>query len=541
LKKYSNFVNFPIYLNGKRVNTLSAIWADDPRQVKEEDYTAFYKFIANAPDVPLETIHFRADAPIDVKALFFIPQFHSEKYGMERMPPGVSLYSRKVLIEANSPDILPDWLRFVKGVVDSEDLPLAISREKTQDSALLGKLRKTLTRKIVSYLEKMARKDKSKYLDDFYKEYQYFLKEGICQDVDSKEQLAKLLYFETSRPTEDNPDNTDMVSLDEYVARMPPEQTDIYYLVAPSRESAVNSPYLEAFEKNGVEVIFCFNPIEDFVMANLEKHEGRNLTSAEKSDIDLSKIKKKDDFVDGDGENDEDKDENEDLYGGDRKLNAEESLDFCNWFKDALGDKKVGTCTVTNRLTSSPAIIVDSESGAMRRMMRMVDTSEGGRDSVPLGKQNVEINAKHAIITGLYDIREKEPTLAKVLAEQIYDDCLIAGGLLDDSRTMLPRINDILLCVVNGAQKSDLNDVKNETMPEKEIVDVEKVEEAPNVKTKPKTRAKSSKDEIIEASYEEKNEEGYSESDNGEDEKDAKKPKKRAARKSSKKKAEEDQ
>jgi TNF receptor-associated protein 1 len=157
LKRYSNFVNFPIYLNGKRVNTIDAVWAKDPKEVEYDTYVEFYKYISNNIDNPLEIIHFRADAPLDVKALFFIPSFHSEKYGMGRMEPGVSLYSRKVLIEAKSPDILPDWMRFVKGVVDSEDLPLAISREKAQDSALIAKLRTALTRKFIAHITKMAK------------------------------------------------------------------------------------------------------------------------------------------------------------------------------------------------------------------------------------------------------------------------------------------------------------------------------------------------------------------------------------------------
>ena len=157
LKRYSNFVSFPIFLNGTRVNTIDAVWAKDPREVDDETYSSFYKFVSNNMDDPLDTIHFRAEAPLDVKALFFIPSFHSEKYGMDRMGPGVSLYSRKVLIEAKSPDILPDWMRFVKGVVDSEDLPLSISREKAQDSALISKLRAVLVRKFIAHITKMAK------------------------------------------------------------------------------------------------------------------------------------------------------------------------------------------------------------------------------------------------------------------------------------------------------------------------------------------------------------------------------------------------
>lgn len=468
LKKYSNFVNFPIYLNGKLVNTLKAIWAEEPKDVSDEDYSAFYKYIANAVDDPLDVYHFRADAPIDIKALFFIPSFHSEKYGMDRMQPGVSLYSRKVMIEAKSPNILPDWLRFVKGVVDSEDLPLSISREKAQDTALVGKLKKTLTRKIVTHLTKMSLKDTDKYLNEFYKEYAFFLKEGICQDYDSQKQLSKLLRFESSRVLDDDEVfGADLVSLDEYISRMRPEQKDIYFLVAPTRDAAINSPYLEAFEEAGVEVLLLFTTIDDFVMANLEDYEGRKLISVEKGDIDLSDLAKKD------KEGDEGHDKDSSIYKSDRELTTEETLEFCDWIKKKLGDKKIASITVTKRLTSSPAIVTDNESGAMRRMMQMVDTSEGARDGVPLPKQHMEINPKHPIIVGIYDISKTQPTLARILAEQVFDNCLVAAGLLDDSRSMLPRINDILVCVVKSAQEQ--NDGSASIM-ESEVVDGSKVD-----------------------------------------------------------------
>lgn len=436
LKRYSNFVNFPIYLNGNRVNTIDAIWAKDPKEVEDDEYVAFYRYIANAVDEPLDVYHFRVDAPIDVKAVLFIPSFHSEKYGMQRMEPGVSLYSRKILIQSKS-DILPDWMRFVKGVVDSEDLPLAISREKPQDSALMAKLRRALTRKFIAHLSKMVKDDRSKYLDEFYKEYSFFLKEGMCQDYEFQSMLSKIMYFETSRST-----SKDFKSLDEYISSMRPEQKDIYYIVAPTREAALHSPYLEAFENAGVEVLFLFTAIDDFVMANLEQYEGRKLVSVEKSDIDLSELTT------------DDKKHEPNLYKADRELSSAERLEFCDWFRKELGEEKVASCTITARLTSSPAIVTDNESGAMRRMMRLVDASDGNRDGIPLPKQHVEVNPTHAVIVGIYDLIQKEPTLARVLAEQVYDNCLVAAGLLDDSRCMLPRLNDILLCVINGSKSS---------------------------------------------------------------------------------------
>mmetsp|Transcript_27022 Transcript_27022/g.64543 ORF Transcript_27022/g.64543 Transcript_27022/m.64543 type:complete len:895 (+) Transcript_27022:93-2777(+) len=450
LKKYSNFVQFPIYLNGEKVNTIQAVWSMDPKEVEYDTYVEFYKYISHgAIDDPLDILHFRADAPIDIQALLFVPSFHTEKYGMERMQPGVSLYSRKVLIEGKGQsDILPDWLRFVKGVVDSQDLPLSISREKPQDSALIGKLRKALTRKFLSQLEKMAKKEPKKYIDEFYREYSFFLKEGVCHDYDFQPTLAKLLRFETNKNT-----TTTLISLDEYIANLRPEQNEIYYLCAPTREAAALSPYLEAFERANVEVIFVYTAIDDFVMANIDTYEGRKLVSVEKSDIDLSKFdsKEKDSTKDGEEKDVDDKKTGDDKNKG--KLSATEAMDLSMWFKTAVGEQKVNTCRPSSRLVSSPAIVTDNESGALRRMMRMVDASDGTRDTMPLPRQNLEINPSHPIIVGLYNIREKEPLLAKVLAEQVYDNCLVAAGLLDDSRTMLPRLNDLLVSLVNGAQQ----------------------------------------------------------------------------------------
>ena len=434
LKKYSNFVNFPIFLNGNRLNTVNAIWADDPKIVTDEQYSEFYKYIANAFDEPMEKLHYRADAPLDIKALFFVPSFHQEKYGMGRMEPSVSLYSRKVLIEAKSPNILPDWLRFIKGVVDSEDLPLSVSREKAQDSALIAKLKKALTRKFINHLSTMARKNSDKYKGEFYKEYGFFLKEGVCQDYEFQEPLSKLLYYETSK-TKDG----EISSLDEYVSRCTPEQKDIYYICAPTRELALQSPYLEAFQRAGREVIFVYSAIDDFVMANLEKFQGRKIISVEKGGIDL-----------GD-DNYEEEANDEGQSDGKVKLSQKEADEFCAWFQVTLKDK-VSSCRVTNRLASSPAVVTDNESGAMRRMMQLVETQEGPSGAMALPKQQVEINPKHPIIAGLFNMREKEPDLAKVLAEQIFDNCLIAAGLLDDGRSMLGRLNDIMSHVVKDAK-----------------------------------------------------------------------------------------
>jgi TNF receptor-associated protein 1 len=295
----------------------------------------------------------------------------------------------------------------------------------------------------------LYRNDPEKYLQEFYREYSFFLKEGVCQDYDFQSKLAKLLRFETNKNT-----TKDLISLDEYVGNLRPEQNEVYYLCAPTREAAAMSPYLEAFENANLEVIFVYTAIDDFVMANLGSYEGRQLVSVEKGDIDLSRFPTKDEDTKHDDKSGDEDSSSDDKQNKDTKpLDATQAMELCTWMKTTLGDTKVASCRPSSRLVSSPAIVTDNESGAMRRMMRMIDTSDGTRDGMPLPKQNVEINPSHPIIVGIYNIRDKEPVLARVLAEQVYDNCLVAAGLLDDSRTMLPRLNDLLISVVKGAQQ----------------------------------------------------------------------------------------
>lgn len=250
------------------------------------------------------------------------------------------------------------------------------------------------------------------------------------------------MLFETSKGMAG-----ELVSLDEYVSRCPPESKDIYYLCAPSRELALLSPYMEGFSKSKREVIFVYSAIDDFVMANLKTFEGRELLSADRSEVDLPPSED----VDGDTDKEKVGDE-DDVASSVKSLSTVEAAEFCAWFQTTLSSK-VSKCKTTNRLSSSPAVITDNESGALRRMMRMVETQEGGSSSgaMPLPKQTVEINPNHEIIVGMNGLKDTDPILAKVLAEQILDNCLVAAGLLDDGRSMLPRLNDLMLCVVKSS------------------------------------------------------------------------------------------
>lgn len=417
IKKYSNFVGFPIMLNDAKVNTVAALWTLAKDAVTEEQHLEFYRYLANAYDTPFFNYHFRTDAPLDIKALFYFPERHMEKYGMGRSEPGVSLYCRKVLIQPKSKSILPEWLRFVKGVVDSEDLPLNISRENMQDSALLTKMNSVLTKKLIKFLADISKSNPEKYLK-FWAEFGNFIREGVCSDFNHKGEIAQLLRYDTSlgEKTES--------SLDDYVARMPIDQKDIFYLCAPNRQFALNSPYFEQFNQEGIEVLFLYSHIDDFVMKNLEKYNKRKLVSIEAANLTAKTPEAK-------------SDKPEDAKA---KEEASKNADtLVAFFQEALKDK-VQSVKSTDRLSSSPAIVVDHESSAVRKMMKYVDAS-GSHD---LPKQKLEINTKHPVILRLLTMKDSNPELAKLIAEQVFDNALISADILDNPRTMLARLNKIL-------------------------------------------------------------------------------------------------
>jgi len=437
IKKYSNFVSFPVKLNGEVVNTVSAIWTMEKTAVTEEQYKEFYRFIANAYDEPKYRLHFRTDAPIDLKCLFYVPRFHSEKFGMGRTELGVNLYSRKVLIESKPKDLLPEWLRFIKGAVDSEDLPLSLSREKPQDSGLLRKIKSVLSRKLLRFFADEMKGSPDEYRE-FYLEYHMFLKEGVCSDHQFTDQLSRLLLFESSSQPVGK-----VVSLDDYISRCTPEQKQIYYLVAPNREAALQSPYYETFKKHDREVLLLYNTIDDFVMTNIGEFGGRSLVSAETSSIDLDGESSKAEKEKDDKSSSADK--GDEQSADKKKLTDDEAADFCAWMTSVLGSK-VKSVKVSKRLSDSPALVTDHESGALRRMMKMVEQANAGSSKgQELPAQTIEINPNHALIVSLYQLKDDPTSVAGLVAEQLLDNCLMAAGLVEDPRYMIPRLNDLLL------------------------------------------------------------------------------------------------
>jgi TNF receptor-associated protein 1 len=413
LERYSAFVSFPINLNGKRINTVQALWLRGKNEIKEEEYDEFYKFQAHDTEKPRLKLHFSADAPLSINALLFVPKENTEKMGFSRLEPSVALYCRKVLIDAKPKDLLPEWLRFLKGVVDSEDLPLNISRETMQDRSLVEKLSRVITKRFLKFLEEESR-DRPDSFAEFYKEFSVFLKEGAALDFSHKDVLTKLLRFESSLT-----DAGKTTSLADYVSRMGTDQKEIYYLIGPNRGAIEAGPYLEGFKARNLEVIFCYETVDEYVMNNVREFDGKKITAADHADVKLSEGTK-----------------------AEGSLGEAETKSLVGWLKESLGER-VADVRASDRLVDSPALALNADkmgSPHIRRLMKAMN--KDGAQS-PL-KVNLEINPHHAVIKRLEELRASAPEKANLVAGQILDNALISAGLLDDAPSMVKRLYKLL-------------------------------------------------------------------------------------------------
>lgn len=419
VKKHSDFVTFPIYLvtqqDGKTqerlINQRSALWRQPPQQVSDEQYTDFYRQLTLDMDEPRLHLHIVTDAPVQTYALLYIP--HKKERGLLslRTDHGLKLYSRQVLIQEYNKDLLPNYLRFVEGVVDSEDLPLNVSRESVQNSLVIKRIGRLLRKRLISALADMAQERPDDYAD-FWREFGGFIKEGIATDPSSHTDLVKLLRFHSSR------DGDALVSLDEYVARMPKDQKAIYYILGQDLTSVANSPHLDYFKAHDIEVLYMVDPIDSFAVMALREFEGHPLKNVDTPDLDLPQTQ-------------------------DRKETDQADLEqLMARFKKVLGDRIIEV-RPTSLLTDSPCRLVspgDDPTRDMQRVRRLLDQSY----EVP--KKIVELNPHHPLVRDLARLVSERPdeTLINLTIEQLYDSALLLEGLHANPAAMVPRLQTLM-------------------------------------------------------------------------------------------------
>jgi molecular chaperone HtpG len=423
INTHSSFISFPIFVEGERVNTLSAIWREPKNTLRKEQYEDFYKYLTHDYQEPLDYIHISIDAPIQYKALLFIPKSAYDFYGILKEDYGLDLYSNRVLIKHKFKDLLPEYLGFLQGVVDSEDLPLNVSRESIQENAILRKISSNLVSQVFSHLQKLATERPDDY-KLFWKEHAKVFKHGYS-DFSNKDKFIELIRFNSS--TCQNQD--EIISLNDYVSRMKSEQEEIYYSLGNSYNSIKNNPHFEIFERKGLEVLFLYDPFDEFMLSALANYKDKKFVLIENADI--QKINKMPDEVtkDKDVENLTD---DEDVKFG----------EFLVYIKNYLGDK-VKEVKESNRLLTSPACLVDRDgmfSSSFQKIIKMMNKDT----SIP--PKVFEINKDHKIIRNLLQIftKDKEDEFLKRSIDELFDTALLLDGYLNDPTTFASHINYIL-------------------------------------------------------------------------------------------------
>ncbi|WP_299027904.1 molecular chaperone HtpG [uncultured Thermanaerothrix sp.] len=417
IKKHSEYIPYPIYLGEDKepINRQSALWRQSPQQVKREDYEAFYKQFTLDFHSPLFHLHLIIDAPVQVYALLYIPASPERGPLSARNEEGLKLYARKVLIQEFNRDLLPSFFRFVDGVVDSEDLPLNVSRESVQATRILAQLKRVLTNKLIEALKNWAKEKPDQYAI-FWQRFGRFIREGIASDEEYGQLLAPLLRF----PTLFKPDQ--WLALEDYILTMPARQKKIYYLLSDSLSSALNSPHLEIYRRHRYDVLLMTDPLDPFMMLRLKKYQNFELANAASEELPP---------LDTPSE-----EQDRDLS----LLSEEEQNRLIARFKSILAEK-VADVRLTQRLSESPARLAlpqDSPSQEIQRVYRLLQSDF----SFP--KPILEINPHHPLIRNLSTLPDEDPLL-RLGIEQIFESALLLEGLLANPGEMVKRTEEILL------------------------------------------------------------------------------------------------
>jgi len=421
IEKYSSFVPFPIFIGKEQVNKIQAIWREPRSKVKKDQYHEFFKFIAHQSDDPMTWLHFSADVPLQFHALLFVPKTNFELMGFGREDDGIHLFVRRVLIDAHSKDVLPAYLRFMRGVLESDDLPLNISRETLQENPYMMKIRAAIVKKLLSHLEEFAEKEPEEY-KKFWRAHGRILKEGY-NDFQHKDQIAETFRFNSSKCR----DADELVSLKTYVERMPEKQGEIVFLSGPSREALEANPAVEIFRVKDIEVLYCYDPIDEFVLPGLITYRDKQILSADQ--VDLKKLA---DIPVRDG------DQKEAETGPDKK----DLEKLARRMKDILGER-VESVRLSERLIGSPAMLVgasDAMSAQMEKIMQMMN-----KDAKPSAKI-LEINPGHGMIRNLLTLYEKNPAdlLLTKLVEGLYTSVLLLDGSAEHPEAMAASIQALI-------------------------------------------------------------------------------------------------
>ncbi|MBQ9537431.1 MAG: molecular chaperone HtpG [Desulfovibrionaceae bacterium] len=428
IQKHSAFIPFPIYVDDEQANTQPALWREPKSSVTQEQYQNFYKAMTFDSEDALSVQHIAVDVPVQFAALLFIPSRKQDIYGLDQDNWGLDLYSRRVLIQRKNRDVVPDFLGFMKGVVDVEDLPLNISRETLQENVLLQKIKQVIIKQTLGVLEKMC-KDEPQNYEKFWEEHGRIFKLGY-HDMTNHERISALFRFNSSSLPDGENGKILWTSLDEYMGRAKPGQKTFWFVQAQNREAARLNPHVEMFKKKGLEVFYFLDPIDEFALGQGGTYKDWNFKSVDTAEPDDLK-----DFPDVETEKTEDaatplSDEDNAIFDA-----------FVKYIKRELGDK-VKEVRVSERLADSPAVFVSDKgiSSNMEKFMKVMQKD----DSVPV--RDMEVNRDHALLRHMFSIfkADKEDSTLKEMVDSLYDYCLLLDGYVREPYLLADRIQNLL-------------------------------------------------------------------------------------------------
>ena len=416
VRKHSRYVPVPILMGEETVNDTQALWRVAPRTVEASRYADFYQQLTYEMTDPLLTVHLSTDAPIDLHALLFVPATRERGMIERRVEGNVALYSRRVLIQAETKEMLPQWLRFMEGVVDSEDLPLNVSREMVQGSQTAARIKKTLTSRVIKELNDLGNNDPEKFAT-FWKEFGIFFKEGVAVDPSAQTEIVPLLRFHSS--TQDS-----LTTLAEYVSRMVPDQDEIYYLIANDVTSAKQSPHLDAVQSRGIEALLLSDMVDPFMLQNMRDFDGKKFHNLDDPELTLP--------------------------GSDTQVESQiddnQLMAIVTGFKDTLGEQIDGVQASTVLKNHPVRLVATNSNSDQERMRRLIERDT----SAP--KRKLEVNRAHPLIVGLAQRLQANPSdvVAHAIIAQLYDSALMLDGTPSDPAAMVKRLEAIMLAAVKN-------------------------------------------------------------------------------------------
>lgn len=427
VKKHSDFVRFPVFVGEAQANQQESIWRKQPTEVETAEYNSFYQQMTLDFEEPVAAVHFASDVPVHLRALLFVPAKREQSVLAKRKEPGVMLYSHNVMIQEYCTDLLPNWLNFVDGVVDSEDISLNVSRETVQSNRMMRQLAKTVRGRVLRELRKMSEKEEEKYAK-FWDQFSRAFKEGIATDFESREEILPFLRYYSSKSDGKG------ISLDDYISRMPASQEEIYYVLGDDAKSVANSPHLDPFKARDIEVLYWVDPMDALIAPSMPEYKEKKFRNIDDAGLDLPELEESE------------AEESGQSAVGDTEFNL-----FVGRCVTTLGEKVIEV-RASKVLKNSPVRLVSPKDAADRdtqRLHRYLDQDY----EVP--KKIMEVNRSHPLIVSLANLVGSEPdnVLIGLSIDQLYDSALVQEGLHPNPVAMLPRIQELMMLAAKTNSK----------------------------------------------------------------------------------------